>query len=74
MDEREFYVGYRQRLEAKLRQKVGQIARVQSQLETAPEDPHDTYRRLLAEAQAQRDEIQRELAALINLLRDLNLK
>ncbi len=71
MSEREFYAGYRRRLEAKLRQKAGQIARVQSQLETAPEDPHDTYRRLLAEAQAQRDEIQRELAALTSLLRDL---
>lgn len=71
MDEREFYRGYRQRLENKLRQKAQQIARNQRQLQSLPEDPSDTYRRLLREAQEQHDEIQRELSVLTNLLQNL---
>lgn len=68
MPERNFYMGYRERLQNKLHQKAAQMARSQQQLENLPEDQRDTYRRLLAEAQSQYDEIQHELSVLTNLL------
>ena len=71
MAERDFYSGYRQRLEGKLRQKAAQVARSHQQLESLPDDQRETYRRLLAEAQVQYDEIQRELAVLSSLLQEL---
>jgi CheY-like chemotaxis protein len=71
MTEREFYVNYRQRLKTKLQQKTQQIARTQQQLENASETQRETYHRLLAEAQEQYDEIQRELAVLAGVLQEL---
>jgi CheY-like chemotaxis protein len=71
MPERDFYFGYRQRLEGKLRQKAAQVARSHQQLESLPADQRDTYRRLLSEAQVQYDEIQRELSVLSSLLQEL---
>ena len=72
MSERDFYLGHRQRLESKLRQKAQQITRNKEQLEVLPEDQRETYRRLIAEAQEQYDEIQRELAVLVKVLQELN--
>jgi CheY-like chemotaxis protein len=71
MSEREFYVGYRQRLDNKLRQKAQQIARSEQQLTAAPETQRDTYRHLLTEAKDQYDEIQRELGVLAKVLQEL---
>ena len=71
MPERDFYSGYRQRLENKLRQKATQVARSHQQLESLPADQRETYRRLLSEAQVQYDEIQHELAVLSGLLQEL---
>jgi len=71
MAERDFYAGYRQRLEGKLRQKAAQVARSNQQLEHLPEDQRETYRRLLSESQLQYDEIQHELAVLSSLLKEL---
>jgi len=71
LTEREFFLGYRQRLEAKLRQKSLQVGRNQQQLETVPEEQRDTYRRLLAESQQQFDEIQHELMALVEAIQEL---
>jgi len=68
---REFYTGYRQRLEAKLRQKSGQIARNRQQIDTVLPDQRETYALLLDEMQAQYDEIQRELDVLNNALPDV---
>ena len=70
LSDREFYASYRQRLESKLRQKSGQIARNRQQLETVLPDQRDTYAHLLAEMQAHYDEIQRELDVLRNVLPD----
>ncbi len=70
MSTREFYTSYRQRLESKLRQKSGQIARNRQQLATVLPDQRDTYDHLLAEMQADYDEIQRELDVLKNVLPD----
>jgi CheY-like chemotaxis protein len=72
LSEREFYQGYRERLQAKLRQKSAQVARNRQQLENLPAEQQDTYRRLLAEAQGQYDEIEHELAVLTSLLKDLD--
>jgi CheY-like chemotaxis protein len=72
MTERDFYAGYHQRLENKLRQKAQQIARNQQQLESAPQAQHETYRRLLREAQEQYDEIQHELTVLTQVLQKLD--
>ncbi len=71
LTEREFYVGYRQRLKAKLQQKGQQIARTQQQLVTVAEAQRETYRNALAEAQTQYEEIQRELDALTQVLDSL---
>lgn len=71
LTEREFYVGYRQRLKTKLQQKQQQIVRTQQQLVTVPESQRETYRHALTEAQAQYAEIQRELDALSQMLSSL---
>jgi CheY-like chemotaxis protein len=71
LSEREFFTGYRHRLETKLRQKTAQIARGRQQAADLPDDQRETYERLLAEAQEQHDEIQRELAVLLDVLREL---
>jgi CheY-like chemotaxis protein len=69
--ERDFFIGYRQRLETKLRQKMAQIARGRQHVADLTDDQRETYERLLAEAQEQHDEIQRELAVLLDVLREL---
>ena len=71
MSEREFYINYRQRLKTKLQQKAQQIARTQQQLDSAAEPQRETYRHLLAEAEEQYDEIQRELSVLANVLQEV---
>jgi CheY-like chemotaxis protein len=71
MSEREFYTGYRQRLEAKLKHKAGQLSRNRHQAWGVPAEQRDTYDRLLAESQEQYDELQRELSVLNQVLQDL---
>jgi CheY-like chemotaxis protein len=71
MSERDFYLGYRQRLENKLRQKRQQIARNQQQLQVMSNGQRDTYQRLLDEAHEQYVEIERELSVLVRILNDL---
>jgi CheY-like chemotaxis protein len=68
LDEREFYVGYRERLEYKLRHKSIQIMRTERLLETLPEEQKSAFRALLAEARNQYEEIQKELDELYRLL------
>ena len=70
MSDKEFYVGYRERLEEKLIQKKAQVARNQRQLNSLPTDSQTTYRKLIADAQAQCDEIQRELNALMKVMNE----
>ena len=71
LSEREFYTGYRQRLEFKLRQKSEQVARSRQQFETLPAGRRENYERTLADAQNQYDEIQRELVVLSSLLQGM---
>jgi CheY-like chemotaxis protein len=68
MDTQQFYKGYRDRLENKLRHKVGQIQRTERLLETLPAEQRPAFQALLAEARAHRDEIQHELDELYHLL------
>ncbi len=68
MNEEDFYQGYRERLEVKLRQKNAQIARSQRLLETLPEDQKATFRLIHAEAVSQREAVQRELEELYKIL------
>ena len=68
----EFYRGYRERLENKLRHKNAQIARTVRLLESLPDEQKPAFQALLEEACAQRDEIQQELDQLFNLLQQYN--
>lgn len=71
LSEREFYTGYRLRLENKLRQKAGQLSRNRQQAWAVAPEQRETYARLMAESQEQYDELQRELAVLNQVLQDL---
>jgi CheY-like chemotaxis protein len=68
LEDSDFFKGYRDRLEGKLRHKNAQIARTLRQLETLPEDQKLASRTLLAECISQRDAVQRELDDLYLLL------
>lgn len=68
MGEAEFYRGYSERLENKLRHKIGQIQRTERLLATLPEEQRPTFQALLEEACGHRDEIQHELDELLDLM------
>jgi CheY-like chemotaxis protein len=68
LGEKEFYQGYRERLETKLRHKITQISRTEKLLQTLPPAQRSAYESLLMEARSHRDEIQRELDQLYHLL------
>lgn len=68
----DFYRGYRERLENKLRHKNTQIARTGRLLETLPEEQKPAFQALMEEARGHRDEIQQELDQLFRLLEQYN--
>jgi CheY-like chemotaxis protein len=68
LQESDFFKGYRERLEGKLRHKNAQIARTLRQLETLPEEQKPASRTLLADCISQREAVQRELDDLYHLL------
>ncbi len=74
MDQQQFYKGYRDRLETKLRHKVGQIQRTERLLETLPDEQKPAFRALLEEARGHRDEIQHELDELYRLLEQFTVQ
>ena len=74
MDEQEFYRGYRERLEYKLRHKVNQIQRTERLLETLPDEQRPAFEALLQEVRSHRDEIQRELDELYRLIEQFAAK
>lgn len=61
LDEREFFEGYRKRLEIKLQHKVTQITRTNHLLETLPEEEKPSFKAALRQAISERDEIEQEL-------------
>ncbi len=68
LGEREFYSGYRERLEHKLRHKNTQIARTERLLETLPENQRPAFEAMLQQARNDRDEIQAELNQIYQIL------
>jgi len=71
LDEYKFYVGYRTRLEHKLRYKSTQIARAERLVETVPEGQKAAYRALLQQAMQDRTEIDKELKEIYRRLEEL---
>jgi CheY-like chemotaxis protein len=67
LEDQEFYRGYRERLEAKLRHKVTQITRTERLLQTLSAEQKPAFEALLSEARVHRDEIQKELEELYKL-------
>jgi CheY-like chemotaxis protein len=68
LGQREFFKGYRERLEYKMRHKLGQIQRTERLLETLPEEQKQAFFTLLEDARSQRDEIQTEMDELQRLM------
>lgn len=66
--DKEFYLGYHERLESKLQYKNMQINRTERLLENLPEDQKPAFVALLEEARQQREDISRELDQLYRLL------
>jgi CheY-like chemotaxis protein len=73
MSENEFYDGYRDRLEQKLRHKNTQITRTERLLQTLPDEQRPAFESLLQQAIADRDEIRLELDQLHQILAELNI-
>lgn len=68
LDARKFYDGYRARLETKLKQKVSQIARTESMLETLSDEEKRSFKASLKLTIEERDEIQTLLDQLHTML------
>jgi CheY-like chemotaxis protein len=68
LSESEFYKGYRERLETKLRHKNTQITRTERLLNTLPVEQKPAFEALLVEARRHREEIQKELNELYHLI------
>jgi CheY-like chemotaxis protein len=71
LSERDFYTGYRARLEHKLRHKNTQISRTERLLTTLPESQRPAFEALLQQAKNDREEIQTELNEIYQILDEL---
>ena len=71
LDMEKFYLGYRTRLEEKLRHKNTQIARAERLLETLPLDQKPAFEALHQQSMRDRDEIQTELYDIYKTLEEL---
>ena len=71
LSERDFYTGYRERLEHKLRHKNTQISRTERLLTTLPEGQRPAFQALLQQAKTDREEIQLELNQIYQILDEL---
>ena len=70
LGEHDFYLGYRKRLENKLRQKNQQISRTERLLKTLPEEQKPAFTTLLTQSIDHRDEILTELEEIISILKE----
>jgi len=73
MSEVDFYQGYRERLEQKLRHKKTQIMRTERLLQTLPDEQKPAFESLMKQAVYDRDEIEKELEQLYKLLKEIDL-
>jgi CheY-like chemotaxis protein len=71
LNERDFYQGYRERLEHKLRYKNAQIQRTERLLQSLPEEQKMAFETLIHQELNDRDQIQQELNQLYRLLDEL---
>lgn len=71
LGEREFLLGYRKRLEVKLRHKNTQILRNERLLETLPTEQKPAFSAMLDETQEQRNDIQLELDEIYSRLKQI---
>ncbi len=71
MNDEEFYQGYRERLESKLRYKNTQMARTERLLQTLPPEHRPAFDTLLVQSRRDRDDIQSELDELYHILDQL---
>lgn len=69
----QFYSGYRARLETKLQHKNRQIARIERLLPTLDPDQKESFKTLFYQAIRDRNEIQVELAALKETIKNLHI-
>jgi CheY-like chemotaxis protein len=72
LSENEFFDGYRERLDQKLRHKNTQIARTERLLQTLPEEQKPAFESLLKQAITDRDEIMAELDQLYKILNEIH--
>ena len=70
LNQQRFFLGYRERLEAKLRHKNVQITRTERLLETIPAHQKPAFEALLEEAYMHQKEIQLELSELFTILNE----
>ena len=68
LGEQEFYTGYRERLENKLRHKNSQITRTERLLKTLPEDQIPTFEQLLEQANRDRNNIRSDIEQIYKIL------
>ncbi len=68
LSEGEFFKGYRERLENKLRQKINQIRRTEHLMATLSQDQQAAFQAFLEDANLQRQQIQNELDELYQLV------
>ncbi|HBX68288.1 MAG TPA: hypothetical protein DEH25_02575 [Chloroflexi bacterium] len=68
MSQKEFYQGYRERLESKLRHKNSQITRTERLLKTLPDEQKPSFEALLEEARNHRKQIEIELNELYEII------
>jgi CheY-like chemotaxis protein len=68
LEEIEFYQGYRERLETKLRHKNTQIMRTKRLLETLPQEQAAAFEQLLTRANSDREQIRAELEQIQQIL------
>jgi CheY-like chemotaxis protein len=74
LSEREFYTGYKERLQSKLRHKNTQIMRTERLLQTLSPEQKPAFEALLKEARGHQQEIQIELDELFRLLKQVKLE
>ena len=72
LSQTDFYQGYRERLEQKLRHKKTQIIRTERLLQTLPDEQKPAFESLMDQAVYDRNEIEKELEQLFQLLKEIN--
>jgi len=72
LNNKEFYQGYRERLENKLRHKSSQILRTERLLESLPEDQRSGFASMLKQSIDDRAEIQAELSEVYAILEEFS--